>query len=1291
LALATNLSISDAYLMDGSGQRQESALIGEFVGIRFDFRTEDLPANSTYTVAVTIDGVTKTRDMAFGAGQPAGGWWNGISGWIVLDRQYDVTVRLDSQNVVAESNESDNTMSFSFTPIQPDPGFKMVFPVPLEHSKEFTIGGYVDVNNESGVFNDYAGGRLAYDGHEGIDITPASLDQAEAGIPIVAAAAGTITWANDGYSDFGNDGGANRISIDHGNGWTTHYGHLRRDSVRVSVGDHVLAGEQIAWLGGSGNGVIHLHFEMKRDGRDVDPNPSADVFWESPLEYSGDAKNVLFIKPTNYAYWDAHDQEASSSFSQVNRFTQGSPETPKFYARITGIKPEDEIYWRFYRPNSQLYASWRTGVTGLPVTWPHTYRLFTPVMPALPDLGDWRIVMEVNGTEMAESFITYTADTFAKIRIEDSNGLYLNPRRFRPIIVENSQSFVAHNHGTGVLTISDLVVPEGFQLISAPDASVQPGQSTTFEVAPDSSVTGHSSGYVEVRSSDPDVPAYRFAIEKTPEPATDALFIGIEQRLFPELATFSANVRRTGDLNSPLTVNLVASDQTRVNLPTTIEFAAGERYKRFDVETLPDVQIQQDTRVSISAAGLGYLPARTEFDLFDTPFLRIHALNSEVTEGTAGGEIEFQVTRGGDPLDSPLAIQLSGTQSPDFDFPESIVIAAGESSTRFAATLADNQIVDGNRTITISASSKTIPVSSSATVTIVDDDVAGLIVSENGTNIQVAEAGESGRFALSLSAQPASDVIVTLATESTAQLSVGTSEVVFSPENWDVAQWISVSAIDDPFVDGVETAQVTASVDGNRSDAQFRGLTETVNVEIIDDELGEFIVSETNDSTIVLESGGSDVFSVTLSARPRGAVVIDVMPDPSADVETDLNRLTFTADNWDVPQSVAVTGIDDQIVNGTRATRITLEINAALSVAPFHNAVARSINVVIIDNDVPRLQLKVSKGFLSENGDSATAFVSQNAILTEPLLVNLASSDPREASVIGSVTIEAGQFESASFPIDSVDDAILDGPQGVTITASAVGYPSAQAQITVTDDEIDNPPTITTPSSVLAVENQILAIDVDATDPQGDQLLYSIVGGVDQQFLTVDPSTGLVAFREAPDFENPKDADRDNRYNVRVAVSNRAGSVTEQSIEITVADDGWSNTRNPFDVDANGLVSILDALIVINVLAIGVDHDPLTERLAQSRPLQVPFYDVNHDERITVLDALQVINRLAILQSQPPTPFEGFQIAKRSTEGHAGTTMETPPGWGLNVPMSDEDEESATLDALAFDLFTIQS
>ena len=98
------------------------------------------------------------------------------------------------------------------------------------------------------------------------------------GTPVLAAGKGTVIFA-------GRRGGYGRVVfIDHGGGVITRYAHL--DRIDVKVGDPLLAGMQLGKLGSSGRTTgAHLHFEVRLDGRDVDPNTAmivADIMRENP-------------------------------------------------------------------------------------------------------------------------------------------------------------------------------------------------------------------------------------------------------------------------------------------------------------------------------------------------------------------------------------------------------------------------------------------------------------------------------------------------------------------------------------------------------------------------------------------------------------------------------------------------------------------------------------------------------------------------------------------------------------------------------------------------------------------------------------------------------------------------------------------------------------------------------------------------------------------------------------------------------------------------------------------------
>ena len=97
--------------------------------------------------------------------------------------------------------------------------------------------------------------------HEGIDIT------ARKGTPVYAAESGKVAIASNQHDGYGK-----KVVIDHGNGYKTLYAHLNKINVRR--GQEIFLATKIGEVGNTGGSVSdHLHYEVQKDGRAIDPVP----------------------------------------------------------------------------------------------------------------------------------------------------------------------------------------------------------------------------------------------------------------------------------------------------------------------------------------------------------------------------------------------------------------------------------------------------------------------------------------------------------------------------------------------------------------------------------------------------------------------------------------------------------------------------------------------------------------------------------------------------------------------------------------------------------------------------------------------------------------------------------------------------------------------------------------------------------------------------------------------------------------------------------------------------------
>lgn len=145
-----------------------------------------------------------------------------------------------------------------------------------EKNEPFFLNPVLSEKNNFKIRNDKLGkghfgatrGKFSQRRHEGIDIA------ADLNTDIQAPRSGRITVAspNKGYGEY--------IQIQHSDGWQSRYAHL--SEILVHKGDWVKRGVVIGRVGKTGNANLqemqpHLHFEIRRKGRVVDPRPLMDL------------------------------------------------------------------------------------------------------------------------------------------------------------------------------------------------------------------------------------------------------------------------------------------------------------------------------------------------------------------------------------------------------------------------------------------------------------------------------------------------------------------------------------------------------------------------------------------------------------------------------------------------------------------------------------------------------------------------------------------------------------------------------------------------------------------------------------------------------------------------------------------------------------------------------------------------------------------------------------------------------------------------------------------------------
>jgi hypothetical protein len=245
--------------------------------------------------------------------------------------------------------------------------------------------------------------------------------------------------------------------------------------------------------------------------------------------------------------------------------------------------------------------------------------------------------------------------------------------------------------------------------------------------------------------------------------------------------------------------------------------------------------------------------------------------------------------------------------------------------------------------------------------------------------------------------------------------------------------------------------------------ATFRDVTGTASVVVLD--VAGFGVVESDGVTRVQEAGGQDGFSVVLESPPQADVLLRLSNPDVTEVAVSRGSLTFTPMNWNVSQSVTVTGVDDDEVDGDQVSTIDIAVDRAVSDDAFDDAPDRSVVVVTIDDDVaappppptsPGLVLVENGGGtrVTELGGSDTFSVRLRTRPWKNVAIAVTSLDLLEVLVTSAslITFTPSNWDvPQTVTVVGVDDLLPDGDRIANVTLAVVSLLSDGAYSGMTE------------------------------------------------------------------------------------------------------------------------------------------------------------------------------------------------------------------------------------------------
>ena len=386
-------------------------------------------------------------------------------------------------------------------------------------------------------------------------------------------------------------------------------------------------------------------------------------------------------------------------------------------------------------------------------------------------------------------------------------------------------------------------------------------------------------------------------------------------------------------------------------------------------------------------------------------------------------------------------------------------LVAGGTTSSIAHTVASDDPDYDNRAV----DDVTVQILDNRSVVSFTADEAGQVPI---TLIEAAEGGAEVPYWIRLSDPPAGEVWVQVEDTAGQAAVFNPNNVmgeeyeniwIFSATNWNVAQEVRLTAVDDLFREGPHESQLLhTAFDFDFASPSFGAIIgqNYLNVHLADNDLGQVLVTETEGNTQIAEGGATDTYQIALTLPPSAPVQIAVTADAQTEVSADGGQ-TFASTlvvalGDTTPRTITVRAVDDRVDERLHIGTITHEITSPADDPKYPLSLSIAAVVAeITDNDLAGMSLAedaagqhaITSLSVAEGGDDSLYWVTLASQPKDDVTVYLSSVGEQLAVVADAAPTQAYlQFPALDWNV----------PQAVRVTTGdgIVGANSQSVPIT---------------------------------------------------------------------------------------------------------------------------------------------------------------------------------------------------------------------------------------------------
>jgi len=329
-----------------------------------------------------------------------------------------------------------------------------------------------------------------------------------------------------------------------------------------------------------------------------------------------------------------------------------------------------------------------------------------------------------------------------------------------------------------------------------------------------------------------------------------------------------------------------------------------------------------------------------------------------VTEGNSGTQtVTFTVTRSGDTsIATSVNYAFDGTATFNSDYKTIKVagvtasssgivkFAAGETTKTITLNVVGEKVTEVDETINLNLSypNQTVAIAP-GTVTIVNDDIQPTVSIADKSGKE-----DSGNLVFTVKLSNISSDVITVDYNTSndgaianADYTPVTGTLTFNPGV--TTQTIAVPILNDSFDEANERffVNLTNATNATIADNQANGT-------ITDDDIAGFSILPVN-GLVTNEAGATANFSIQLTSQPTADVTVSLSSSNVNEGTVPVSNVTFTAANWNIAQTITVTGVNDSVADDNIAYQI-ITGTAVSSDIKYNNLNPGDIDVVNIKN-----------------------------------------------------------------------------------------------------------------------------------------------------------------------------------------------------------------------------------------------------------------------------------------------------------------------------------------------------